>query len=202
MLIALNGRLGAGKDTVADRIEHLAKDDREIRRLTFAAPLKRSVCALLGITLQELEDMKLDPTPTIKVKIPSAEFPNSWIVRSLTGRQFLERYGTEAHRDVFGSDFWLDQAIPKDPFLLNDAKIDWVVTDCRFPNEAQRVRELDGIVVEIVGPDGNEGNGHPSDTPLPVELVDFVIDNSVHDDNFENLDRQLRLFIGAFGVLV
>lgn len=195
MLIALNGRLGAGKDTAADRIEAIFAPEREVKRLTFAGPLKRSVCALLGVTLQELEDMKLDPNPTVKVKIPSMEFPNSYIVRSLTGRQFLERYGTEAHRDVFGDNFWLDQAIPRDPFLLEHHM--WVITDCRFVNEAERVQELGGIVIEIVGPNGREGNGHPSDTPLPDHLIDAVIDNTVHDDNFAHLDTQLRTVLST-----
>ena len=30
----------------------------------------------------------------------------------MTFREFLQRYGTEAHRDVFGKDFWLEYTLP------------------------------------------------------------------------------------------
>jgi len=38
------------------------------------------------------------------------------IEHSITGRQALQRYGTEGHRDVFGEDFWVDALLPVDSY--------------------------------------------------------------------------------------
>ena len=190
MLIGLNGRLGAGKDTAAARIQTMVTD-REIELRAFANPLKDSAAALFGISRDELEWMKLDPDISMTMRVPLGPPPDiRYRTKSFTGRQYLERYGTEAHRDIFGGDFWLDQALPEGIDHYNKLII---LTDCRFENEAKRVRQQGGSVIEVVGPRGREGNGHPSDTPLDDTLVDVFIDNSVHDDDYANLDAQLRI---------
>jgi hypothetical protein len=190
MLIALNGRLRSGKNVSAERLKKIAQDDVEVFELAFADPLKNSAAALLGVTREDLELMKVDPNVCIYVFV--GKYSNT--VVELTGRQYLERYGTEAHRDIFGETFWLDQTLPPD-FKHDDGL--YIVTDCRFPNEAIRVRELGGLVVEVIGPEGREGNGHPSDTPLPDELIDVTVDNSIQNDAFWNLDVQLEQILAG-----
>lgn len=197
MLIALNGRLRAGKDTAALRIETMVGDQMPVRRLAFADPLKNSVCALFGITREELEQLKVMDIPTVGLIVKPREL--KWTLEkgdmiTMTMRRFLERYGTESHRNIFGDTFWLDQALPPD-FDHSDGL--YLVTDCRFPNEAERVRELDGIVVEIIGPDGRAGNGHPSDSPLPDELIDAYIMNDVRDDGYAKLSDQIGMVIAG-----
>lgn len=111
----------------------------------------------------------------------------------LTGREYLQNLGNEA-RKVFGDEFWVDQV------LLNPANIDWrdwsqndnideyveeqypgvkflVITDLRYPNEAQRVLDCGGEVWEVLRP-GTASDGHASEQPLPRDLVTRQIDNS------------------------
>ena len=110
MLIALHGKLQSGKDTTFERIQKFVPD---AERISFADPLKDSVAALLEISREEIELMKLTDDWAVKVYIPSERFPNTNIVNSMSMRQFLQRYGTESHRDIFGDDFWVKQALKK-----------------------------------------------------------------------------------------
>jgi len=199
MLIGLNGRLRAGKDTAYERLSQLVTVP--VERRAFADPLKDSAAALFDPSRGTLERMKMDPEPTIKVRLPT-ETPHVYIIHSFTGRQYLERYGTESHRDIFGETFWLDQALPLD--LDHERKV-IVFTDCRFVNEVERLRSLGGTVWEIVGPEGREGNFYRSDSPLDASLIDFTIDNTFRDDEYLSLDEQLKeimVAVYASGLLV
>jgi hypothetical protein len=110
---------------------------------------------------------------------------------TLTLRQYLQHYGTEAHRAVFGPNFWVDNVD-----LSHEGKV-VVVTDVRFANEAQAVSDAGGVVVNVQGPPEveNAGDGHASELPLPRALIDYYIDNSRRSDGFESLDTQVLALV-------
>lgn len=102
----------------------------------------------------------------------------------ITGRVFLQHYGTEAHRDVFGHDFWTRVVLPN-PVAANWGRADvdemadfLVITDVRFPNEADHIHDCGGQVWKIDRPTVAKGDGHASEKPLAPEYLDVVIDNS------------------------
>src|SRR5881394_3350138 len=101
MIIGLNGRMRSGKDTVA---HILTKHFSNIERVAFAGKLKQSAAASLGISVETLEDLKLREDVYIQV----VQDPH---IIDFNIRQYLQRYGTEAHRDVFGDDFWVEQVL-------------------------------------------------------------------------------------------
>ena len=95
-----------------------------------------------------------------------------------TIRQLLQKFGTEVGRNI-SSNLWVDA-------LMNDyikAKSDgyeedWIVTDVRFQNEANAIRENGGILIRI-----NRNTGlndtHISETALDdYKDFDLVIDNN------------------------
>ena len=92
----------------------------------------------------------------------------------------MQRMGTEVGRELFGETFWIDQCLPRfdslEGFATPTFGPDIVVTDVRFPNEAQRIRDLGGYVWWI-----ERGlqpvNDHPSDNSLSAADCDLVIDN-------------------------
>lgn len=195
MIIGLHGKMGSGKNTAALRLAQIAPPVVEV---SFAAKLKESAAALIGCTVADLELWKNDPSKCVAVGglYDGLGFQQT---RVFTVREYLQRYGTEAHRDVFGADFWLDAALPVPP--EHRGKIaDWygdalyVVTDVRFPNEAVRVRELGGIVVGVRGPETDTGN-HASEQVLDC---DVWIDNTARDDGFAALDGGLRNLLRAY----
>src|SRR3954469_23707179 len=109
MIVALTGFKGSGKDTVA---AELIKNHGFERR-SFADSLKRSAAALFNILPSEWEVLKNDDTAYVSIGHkgePEGLASHMWSpTRELTVREFLQRYGTESHRDIFGSMFWVDQ---------------------------------------------------------------------------------------------
>lgn len=88
-------------------------------------------------------------------------------------RPLLQRLGTEAGRNVLWDSIWIDAA-----FHGLDPAGNYVVTDCRFPNEAEAVRERGGSVVRITRSGVGPANGHASETSLDDYEFDYRIDNS------------------------
>lgn len=188
MLIGLNGRKQAGKDTVYARARHLMGDRLPVERASFADLLYRSAAASLGVTEGFLQTFKSEPLARIQVILPP---PNGVLRSELSVREYLQRYGTEAHREVFGEDFWVDAVD-----LEHDGRI-LFVTDVRFPNEAKAIRRAGGVVVEVIGPEGRvTDDGHASEAPLPDDLIFHTIPNRVRNDGFYTLDFEIKELFG------
>lgn len=178
MIIGLNGRMQSGKDTTA-RI--LAETFSNIERAAFADKLKDSAAASLGITREALDALKL--REDLLMEFTDQGFDTGFEpfeFEPFNIRTYLQRYGTEAHRDIFGDDFWVEQVLDKP---VTDGKI-LVVTDMRFPNEIAGVLDRGGIAVKIRREEADSKPiTHPSEQTLPDEQFDYFLDNngSVHD---------------------
>lgn len=200
-IIGLAGKARAGKDTAAGFILEWCKEhDLKAERLALADPLKVSVAAAFGIA----PDAALDFCDWLKQPgryVIAAQLEGHQNTRSedpqqrVSGREFLQRYGTESHRDVFGSDFWVEVA-ERDLAARECLGVDVVViTDCRFPNEASMVNEQrDGEVWEVVRPDNaslKDGlEAHSSEVGLPDGAIEFQINN-------DGTPEDLRSLIGS-----
>ena len=183
MIAGIHGKKGSGKDTLLDRMESI--EPGLFVRFSFAGLLKESVCRLFDITRAELELMKNDPDATVTLQWTREDGVKE--SRRMPMRVFLQRYGTEAHREVFGDDFWVDLALDEAIKQAGEGRIP-VFTDVRFPNEAEAVRLHDGAVIHVIGPD-DDGDRHPSEVPLPSHLIDLTVENKVRDDGFRRLDE-------------
>lgn len=186
MIIGLVGQLNSGKDTVA---AHLIKEHGFERR-AFADPLKRSVAALLDIPTQDIEKYKNN----LNIRVELTEFEqtrhDSSQIIELSFREFLQRFGTESHRDVFGENFWVDQTLPDGFYFYNSRNI--VITDVRFISEAKRIRSLNGHIVLIERPGLDNKDPHRS------EEIDFETDITIKndsniDDLYVTVDSALKL---------
>jgi len=162
MLIGLNGLKGSGKDTVGSYLV----DNYGYERASFAAKLKESAGALFNIGSSFWEKAKNNDRSVIQLR------DNGALVRDITVRNFLQRYGTEAHRTVFGSDFWVDHALKG-----VDRNQNIVFTDARFENELSRIKSLMGVNLQILRPQLTNEDDHISEAPPPIELIDFQIVN-------------------------
>src|SRR5215831_5913870 len=136
MIIGLSGLKQSGKDTIA---AYLVKE-HGFERKAFADPLKQSVAALFDIPFSVVDKYKLDDLCTVNIEAGFGAF------HDMTFRTFLQRYGTESHRDVFGQDFWVDLTLPVQGFYPGRAI---VVTDVRFREEAERVKFLGGRIIYV-----------------------------------------------------
>lgn len=199
-IIGLSGAAGSGKDTAYGFAREWCEEQRIIAmRLAFADPLKISAAAAFGtappdaldfcnwlkqpgvfVTAERLEGIADDP----------AVLPGSNIKgKRVSGREFLQFYGTEAHRDVFGTDFWVED-MERDIAKRAKGIVEVVfVTDVRFSNEAQMIHKHDGEIWEIVRPGQATVEAHASEAGLPPGAVEFQIHN---DGSLEDLRSLVR----------
>jgi hypothetical protein len=185
MLIGLTGAIASGKDTTYERIKELYPNE-EVIRVGYADKMKDSIAALFGIDRSVIEAAKRDDDSMITFESLAADET----VVHMSFREFIQNYGTEAHRGVFGYDFWLDAALPKD--FDHSGKI-VCVTDARFENELQRVVDLGGTNILVVGEEvGSEREAtHESENSINLDLVSYTIDNREREDRFAAIDQQI-----------
>lgn len=184
-LIGLTGLAGAGKDEAA---KALVEDGW--KREAFADRMRTAILAL-----DPWVDVKGDPNGDLYAERLSdivdalgwdtakREFPEV--------RRLLQKFGTEAGRDIHGLDCWVDLVITpwRDP-SQNVDRVDLVVTDVRFENEAQAIREAGGVVVRITRPGLDRlPGGHASEAGFPERLVNWTIFN---DGPIEKLHAAIR----------
>lgn len=197
-LVGFHGKLGSGKDTAGARLAALV--DLPSEQLSFARKLKQSAAALWGIPVAQWEQLKNeDDCMVYLVRGATEEYGGDVayddIVAQFSAREHLQRYGTESHRDVFGHNFWVEQAMPDRALRYG---LDYF-TDVRFENEARAIKERGGFIVEVLGPYADTGS-HESELGIPGSLVDFELPNGVRDDNFAGLDAGLRRFAQQIGL--
>ncbi|GBG32377.1 Hypothetical Protein FCC1311_086022 [Hondaea fermentalgiana] len=131
-VLAFVGRAGAGKDTAAGHVMEFFKERPglkvEVRPLSFAAPLKEALAALFGVPPQAFEDrahkeLRLHP----------------W---DRSPRELCQWLGTNL-REQFSESFLVERLeveIEKERETLDENQtLLVVVTDTRYPNEAQRL---------------------------------------------------------------
>lgn len=204
MLLGLAGQIGSGKDTVYERAAALAPElgISSVERVSFADKLKLAAARALGVDTAVLETLKRDENSFVElstlVTVPASEETKEEFAgadteqrrvrKRITIRKYLQLFGTEVGRETFGDSFWVDQALPAD--LDHTGRL-ICVTDVRFPNEAARVLELGGIVVRVLNGPLLEPE-HASEQILEDEFISYTFDNSVRDDDFANLDGQVR----------
>jgi hypothetical protein len=187
MIIGINGKIGSGKDTIGDIIQKICitNDGPEFEVKKFAGKLKQIASLLTGIPVEKFEDQefkKLDMNP-------------EW---GMTYREFLQRLGTEAMRDGLHENVWVNalfadytHGFPSVVTGKYDETIpypNWIITDMRFPNELEAVKEKGGITIRVVRPGTVIGN-HPSETALDDAEFDYEI---INDGEIEDLIEKVK----------
>lgn len=205
MIIGLSGQARSGKDTLCEIMKE--RHAGQVVRKAFADKLKLSAYRLFkpDCTLEEAVEWAnvMKEQGYVDMAYDSGKGAH------LSGRQLLQRYGTEAHRDLFGKDFWVDATLPhwdgmghtEESIFGTSSFEDYVVfTDVRFPNEAERIREWGGEIWEIRREETDTVDGHVSEQRLPAELVDCIFYNNRSLDEFgELIQTSLDIRAGLVG---
>lgn len=161
--IALVGRMGAGKSTIA---EHLA-DHYRYSRHSWAAPVRAIFAMAYGSAVLE---------PRLYAETKARTFvvtgPDGYAI-DRTGRELLQRIGTDAIRDQVDRDFWIKAGLRAAVDQLGP----FVNDDTRFQNEADAVRRLGWLVVRLERPGLPDTGTHPSETEQAAIRPDLVVVN-------------------------
>jgi len=160
MIIGLSGYARTGKDTVAE----ILVSKYGYRRIAFADKIKEALITLNPIVVPE-------------IGLHLAEYVNdfSWEVAKNTPevRRLLQVMGTEVGRNLLSQDIWIEAALEN---VRAGEKI--VLTDVRFPDEADAVKWLFGEVWRIERNGVKATNFHKSESALDEWIFDRIIDNS------------------------
>jgi hypothetical protein len=203
MIIGICGFIGSGKDTVADYLVNF----HEFRRESFANTLKDAVAAVFGWDRTMLEGRtkearewreQVDPWWAERLAMPT-----------LTPRWVLQYWGTEVCRRSFHDDIWIASLENK----LRSSKDNVVISDCRFPNEIQSIRDAGGKIIWVqrgnlpdwyqTALDANAGHNyavqdlkmrkiHASETAWVGTDFDSILDNN---HTIDNLYKQAALIV-------
>lgn len=156
-LIGITGRMGHGKDTVAQFIQE--SWGHEV--LAFADTLKQVVAMIACEPLENFYDREL------KEKFSPA--------LGMTRREALQKMGTEVGRNLFGPNIWTDNLITR---WLSSGKLPTVVSDVRFDEEARAIIANGGVIIRVVRPALNDTPvTHSSEEGIDPGLVSFEIVN-------------------------
>lgn len=163
-MVGFAGPQGSGKNTCG---EILALQHGYVQ-MAFADPVRTGLYALNPLV--ELDNGIVARLQTIVDQIgwDSAK-RNSKDLRGL-----MQRFGTEAGRDIHGYNCWV--AIAE---RLSKVNKNYVFTDVRFPNEADWIRSCGGIIVYVGRDDVPEQvKNHKSEDYSVQEDADFIIWNN------------------------
>lgn len=175
IVVGLNGFARSGKDTAA--LPLLAAG---FTRIALADPLRAAL-----VTLNPLMPDGLRLTQALG-EHPDWDWAKAHPVYGTEVRELMQRMGTEVARQQWGDTFWTDRA---EVSISQLAPSPVVITDVRFPNEAQWCRQMGWPVVRITRPGVGPVNSHTSDQGLPDHLVDAEIAN---DGTIEQLHDRIR----------
>jgi len=126
--IALVGKMGSGKTTIANALAEY----HGYQRISWADGVRYVASLAYG---------PIDYNKQYQIRLPD----NS--MSTLTGRQILQRVGTDALRNNVDLDFWIKTLFNR---LTNDPNGGpWVVDDSRFDNEAMSARANGWLTVQV-----------------------------------------------------
>ena len=191
MIISISGKMGSGKDTIAEIIKQVtAGTDWEVKK--FAGKLKEIASLLTSIPIEKFEDQQFKQT----------SLPEQWNSANgdpMTVRDLLQQLGTEAMRSGLHENVWVNALFAeyqsKIEFTESFDFVDgtdwvitpssfcypnWIITDTRFPNEIAACVERKGICIKVErNSEMNIGNTHASETALDEYTKwDYYIDNT------------------------
>lgn len=157
-LVGITGKARAGKDTLARQLMRLG-----YRQDAFAHGVKEVTAKLAGEPVSHFYDDDAKEAHSANL--------------GMTRRRAMQAVGNSM-REAIGPNVWIR------PLFANweeSGRKPTVVSDVRYPNEADAIRRAGGLIIRVerpnlIGLQGEEA-AHASEIPLPDHLVDVVIVN-------------------------
>lgn len=190
MIIGLSGKMGTGKDYIANEIiiPFLKKHGKQCLQLAFADQVKVNAMTKYNLNFNDVYVEKTHET-----------------------RNFLQYEGTENGRNVLGEDIWINY-FDSWRKVLTSRGIDTIVAvDVRFNNEVDYIRNQGGLLIRINAPLRNkkrlqqESGGdsskyiklssHKSECSLDnTDNFDITIDNDVTLNDEQQNAMKINLY--------
>lgn len=168
-IIGLLGRKGHGKDTIADYLVQ----NYNYSKFAFALSLKDIIKQLFDFNDDQLYGNSKEEIDPRWGKSPR------WIM------QFL---GTDVFRNTFGEDFWIKSL----KYKIKDYNL-VVISDVRFQNEADFIKEIGGKIWKVErNINNNIYSNHESENNIDQIEYDLLIKNEHLNELYETVDVIMR----------
>ena len=179
-LIGLLGYAGTGKNYIAENV------------LSKLLPKKNTV------VLAFADHFKVDAV----IKF-GADYDKVFGKKDYKTRSLLQKIGTEEGRNKFGDDIWIKSIDTWIKVLHSRGVERFIISDCRFINEVEWIKSLNGTVIKINAPKRrelklmqetngditkiNEIKNHASEIEIEKCKYDIIINNDPGYNPFESL---------------
>jgi hypothetical protein len=184
-IIAIIGKAGSGKDTLAD----MFVQDGFVK-LSMADPLKRGCQMFFGFSDQSLWGASEYRTPIVREALQKIGTdivrridPDAWV--KILSRRIRDVF--RGQEDEFGR------------YVLTPNIMGVIIPDVRFPNEVSFVKSLGGIIIRIRRGEGllqgSDYSKHESENALDSMgdgFVDFDIDNNGTLEDLRSIYNSIR----------
>jgi hypothetical protein len=157
MIIGLSGYAQSGKDSTAE----LLCLNYQYTRLAFADPMRQALMII---------NPKLDSITRVSDMVE--DYGWDMAKRNPEVRRLLQVLGTDFGRKMLGDDVWINIALSG---IKSEDKV--VISDVRFPNEAEAIKKLGGTVWRINRHNHSAVNGHTSEHAMDNYMFNHVIYN-------------------------
>ena len=224
-LLAVSGVKGSGKDSVSNMLQYCLSVPKMFRqyffyknfikwikpkykRIAFADPLKKMLSDVLNISLDKFYIREFKEGCIINIstlegswlgeKLSDSKFNKlvkqldpSLTESNLSLRQLLQYFGTEIMQKYFGKRVWINST------MQNRSEYT-IISDLRFIEEYNAVKEKKGIVIYVNRPNYEFGQ-HASEREMKELLendkYDFIINNN---GSIEDLFNQVKELTNDF----
>ncbi len=143
MIIGLSGLAGSGKDSCANII---IKNHENWVKTSFAKAMKDAVAGMYGLPRALLEG-DTDESRNWREQ-PNEFWANKLGIEDLTPRKILQGFGTQLVRNNINENFWVYRLEYELEQLEQQGK-NVLITDVRFPNEAEMIRAHGGQIWHV-----------------------------------------------------
>lgn len=177
-IMGISGKINSGKDEIGNIIRYLTSgaevrggeyaywkpslghltsdvaiiDDWKI--VKFADKLKECVAIMIGCKREDLENREFKETPL------GPEWQTEGSLEPSTPRKVLTQLGTELVRKNIHTNAWVNATMADYVHtnkIISYKEVDptyampnWLITDVRFPNEAQSIKDRNGIIIRVI----------------------------------------------------
>lgn len=184
-VIAFTGKMGSGKSTALEFLSGSKLfDNRTLFYVKFAEPLYDIQEYIYG----RIAHVYRRPEPLVK------------------DRKLLQWLGTDWGRNTVSENLWIDIWKNEVETLLRRFPRALILTDdCRFDNEAEAIRKMDGIVIHVAGlradsPLDDAVSNHVSELGLELDSIDhYVWNNGTVEEFHESLRVLFQELVGRSG---
>lgn len=176
MIIGLMGKARSGKTSVAEVLEK----KYGFKHFAFADSLKEKVMIEFGLSQEEVYG-----------KFKEVEIP----LYNLTPREILQKVGT-FYRSIY-ENYWVDMIY--NSIVKMEIKDSCCVSDVRYPNEIDTIKELNGYIIKIERENREKitNSKHSSETALDeYKDYDYIIQNN---SSLDDLEKSVGIMLKTLG---